>query len=128
MKKFWDEFKHFVMQGDLVSVAVAFIIGLAFKTLVDSLVNDLLMPIVGIVLGKTSFADLTLTLNDAVIRYGAFITQVFNFAIIAATLFVIVKAYERLRSLRSREEKEADPTELEVLTEIRDLLRERSTG
>lgn len=128
MKKLWDEFKKFVMQGDLVSVAVAFILGLAFKTLVDSLVNDVLMPIVGIVLGKTSFADLTLTLNDAVIRYGAFITQLLNFAIIGATLFVIVKAYEKLRSLRSREEKEADPTELEVLTEIRDLLRERSTG
>lgn len=124
MRRLWDDFKKFIMQGDLVSVAVAFILGLAFKTLVDSLVNDVLMPVVGIAVGKTSFDALTITINDAVIRYGAFIGEMINFVIVGATLFVIVKAYEKLRSLRSRAEKEADPSELEVLTEIRDLLRE----
>jgi large conductance mechanosensitive channel len=121
----WDDFKKFIMQGDLVSVAVAFILGLAFKTVVDSLVNDVIMPFIGIIVGKSSFSDLTVTVNDAVIRYGSFISALINFLIIGATLFVVVKAYEKLRDLRSPAEKAADPTELEVLEEIRDLLRAR---
>lgn len=125
MKNLWDDFKKFLFQGDLVAVAVAFVLGLAFKSIVDSVVNDLMMPMVGIVVGKASFADLTLEINDAVIRYGAFITAVINFLIIGATLFVVVKTYEKLRSLRSAAEKAADPTELDVLAEIRDLLRDQ---
>jgi len=119
----WADFKKFIMQGDLVAVAVAFILGLAFKSVVDSLVNDIIMPIVGIAVGKTSFSELTITINDAVIRYGSFIQWVINFLIIGATLFVVVKVYEHMKNLRSREEKEEDPSELDVLTEIRDLLR-----
>ncbi len=125
MSNLWDDFKKFIMQGDLVSVAVAFILGLAFKTVVDSLVNDVIMPFIGIIVGKSSFSDLTVTVNDAVIRYGSFISALINFLIIGATLFVVVKAYEKLRDLRSPAEKAADPTELEVLEEIRDLLRAR---
>jgi large conductance mechanosensitive channel len=119
----WEDFKKFVMQGDLVAVAVAFIIGLAFKTVVDSMVNDIIMPIIGAIFGKPSFDDLTLGIGDGVIRYGAFINAIINFLIIAATLFVIVRAYEKLKSMRSPAEKAADPTELEVLEDIRELLR-----
>src|SRR4051794_9403034 len=122
MSNLWSDFKKFIMQGDLVAVAVAFIIGLAFKTLVDSLVNNAIMPFVGAVFGKPSFDDLTLKIGDGIIRYGLFLNAVINFVIIALTLFVIVRAYEKLRSLRSPAEKDADPTELDVLTEIRDLL------
>jgi large conductance mechanosensitive channel len=123
MQNLWNDFKKFVMQGDLVAVAVAFIIGLAFKTVVDSLVNDIIMPIVGAIVGKPSFDDLTLEIGDGVIRYGSFINAIINFLIIAATLFVIVKAYEKMKSLRSPQEKAEDPSELDVLIEIRDSLR-----
>jgi large conductance mechanosensitive channel len=122
----WSDFKKFVMQGDLVAVAVAFIIGLAFKTVVDSLVNDVIMPIVGAVFGKPSFDDLTLKIGDGVVFYGRFINALINFAIIAATLFVIVRVYEAMKARRSPAEKAEDPTELDVLTEIRDLLASRS--
>jgi large conductance mechanosensitive channel len=122
----WSDFKKFVMQGDLVAVAVAFIIGLAFKTVVDSLVNDVIMPIIGAVFGKPSFDDLTLKIGDGVVYYGRFINAIINFAIIAATLFVIVKVYETMKERRSPAEKAEDPTELDVLTEIRDLLASRS--
>jgi len=124
----WADFKKFIMQGDLVAVAVAFILGLAFKSVIDSLVNDILMPIVGIAVGKASFSALTVTINDAVIRYGSFIQWVINFLIIGATLFVVVKVYEHMKNLRSREEKEEDPSELDVLTEIRDLLRRQQAS
>lgn len=124
MKNIWSDFKKFVMQGELVTVAVAFVIGLAFKSLVESIVNDIMMPLVGAIFGKPSFDDLTLTLGSGVIHYGLFINAVLNFLIIAATLFVVVQAYEKLRNFRSPEEQAADPTELEVLTEIRDLLRQ----
>lgn len=119
------DFKKFIIQGDLVAVAVAFILGLAFKSVVDSLVNDIIMPIVGMVVGKRSFSSLTVTINDAVIRYGSFIGWIVNFVIIGATLFVIVRLYEHMRSLRSAAEKAEDPSELDVLTEIRDLLRDQ---
>jgi len=122
----WSDFKKFVMQGDLVAVAVAFIIGLAFKTVVDSLVNDVIMPIIGAVFGKPSFDDLTLKIGDGVVFYGRFINAIINFLIIAATLFVIVKVFEAMKARRSPAEKAEDPTELEVLTEIRDLLASRS--
>ena len=122
MSTLWSDFKKFLLQGDLVSVAVAFIIGLAFKALVDSLVNDVFMPIIGAIVGKPSFSDLTLKIGDGVVKYGSFINAVINFLIIATTLFVVVRTYEALRAMRSPAEKAEDPTELDVLTEIRDLL------
>jgi large conductance mechanosensitive channel len=117
-----SEFKKFIMQGDLVAIAVAFIIGLAFKTVVDSLVDDIVMPFVGAIFGKPSFADLTFKIGDGVIHYGLFVNAIVNFLIIAATLFVVMRVYQSVKDRRSAAEKEADPTELDVLTEIRDLL------
>jgi len=128
MKNLLQEFKKFALSGDLVAVAVAFILGLAFKALVDSLVNNVIMPIVGIIVGKPSFDDLTLGIGDCVIRYRLFINAIINFLIIAATLFVIVQAYERLKAMRSPAEKAEDPSEVELLGEIRDLLRSQQRG
>jgi len=122
VSKYLNEFKKFVMQGDLVAIAVAFIIGLAFKTVVDSLVNDIVMPVIGAIFGKPSFDELTFKIGDGVVKYGLFINAVINFVIIAATLFVVMQAYDALKARRSPAEKAEDPTELEVLTEIRDLL------
>lgn len=125
MHNLWNDFKKFIMQGDLIAIAVAFILGLAFKQVVDSVVNDIVNPIIGAVIGKPTFNDLTLDIGDGVIRIGTFISVLINFLIVGATLFVTVKAYEKLKSLRSPAEKAADPSELEVLVEIRELLRNR---
>ena len=126
MNNLWTDFKKFVMQGDLVAVAVGLILALAFKQVVDALVDFILMPIVGAIFGKPSFDELTFKLGDGVVQYGAFITILINFLIVAATLFVVVKVYEAMKARRSPAEKAEDPTELDVLTEIRDLLASRS--
>jgi large conductance mechanosensitive channel len=123
MHKLWDDFKKFIMQGDVVTVAVAFILGLAFKQVVDSIVRDLINPIIGAIVGKPSFDDFTIDIGDGVLRVGTFLSVLLNFLIIGATLFVVVKAYEKLKDLRSSAEKEADPSEIDVLVEIRELLR-----
>lgn len=128
MSRVWNDFKKFIMQGDLVAVAVAFIIGLAFKTVVDSLVNDIIMPIVGAIVGEPSFDELTFSIGDGVIRYGSFINAIINFLIISATLFVIVRVYEKMRTMRSPAEKAEDPSEIEVLLEIRDALQRQQPG
>ncbi len=125
MHTLWNDFKKFIMQGDLVSIAVAFILGLAFKQVVDSVVNDIVNPIIGAIVGKASFDDLTIGIGSGVVRIGTFISVLINFLIVGATLFVIVKTYEKLKSMRSPAEKQADPSELEVLVEIRELLRNR---
>jgi large conductance mechanosensitive channel len=125
VKDLWADFKKFIMQGDLVAIAVAFVLGAAFKTMVDVLVNAVIMPIVAIPFGKPSFDDVVITVNDSKILIGTFITAVISFLIIGATLFVVVKTYERMKSMRSREEIAEDPTEVELLSEIRDLLKQQ---
>jgi len=84
------EFRDFLMRGNLVELAVAFVIGLAFAALVNSFVNDLIMPIVAMIIGKPDFSDLTFTINDAVFRYGAFITATITFVTTAAAIFFFV--------------------------------------
>lgn len=126
MRQFIEDFKKFINRGNLIDLAVAVIIGLAIKAVIDSLVNDVIMPIIGILFGKPSFDDLTLTINDSVIKYGTFITALVNFLIIAFVLFVVIKAWERMQSLRGAKEEEPEPLTRgeELLQEIRDLLRE----
>lgn len=84
------EFRDFLLRGNLVELAVAFVLGLAFAALVTSFVDDLIMPIVAMVFGKPDFSDLTFTINDAVFRYGAFITAVITFVTTAAAIFFFV--------------------------------------
>lgn len=105
------EFKDFLMKGNIVDLAVAFVIGLAFAAVVNSLVNDLIMPIIAMVIGKPDFSGLTFTINDAVFRYGAFITQVITFvAIAAAVFFFVVKPMQMVmaRAKKSAEEVVSD--------------------
>jgi large conductance mechanosensitive channel len=96
---------------------------------VNSLVNDVIMQIIAAIFGKANFDKLTWTVNDAVIRYGSFLTALVNFLIIAATLFVIIKAFEEMQQRRKRsgeevpEDEQSD--EVVLLTEIRDLLSEQ---
>jgi large conductance mechanosensitive channel len=129
MRGFLNDFKKFLMRGNVVDLAVAVIIGVAFNAVVQSLVNNILMPIIGAIFGKPSFADLTFKIGDGVVRYGQFITDVINFVIIAFAVFLAVKAFEMMQNLRRREPVE-DPAELSdealLLTEIRDLMRAQS--
>ena len=84
------EFRDFLLRGNLVELAVAFVMGLAFAALVASFVDDLIMPIVAMLIGKPDFGDLTFTINDAVFRYGAFLTAVITFVTTAAAIFYFV--------------------------------------
>ena len=98
-----QELRDFILRGNIVELAVAFVIGLAFAAVVNSLVNDLVMPLIAMVIGKPDFSDLTFTINDAVFRYGAFITAVVQFlAVAAAVFFFVVRPMNALMSrLRS---------------------------
>jgi large conductance mechanosensitive channel len=84
------EFRDFLMRGNLIELAVAFVLGLAFAALVTSFVDGLIMPIVAMIIGKPDIGDLTFTINDAVFRYGAFITAAITFVTTAAAIFFFV--------------------------------------
>jgi large conductance mechanosensitive channel len=84
------EFRDFLLRGNLVELAVAFVMGLAFAALIGSFVDDLIMPIVAMIIGKPDFSSLTFTINDAVFRYGAFITALITFVSTAAAIFFFV--------------------------------------
>ena len=127
MKKFMEEFKQFIARGNVMDMAVGVIIGGAFSAITTSLINDIVMPILGIFTGSISFAELSVTAGSAVITYGNFIQAVLNFLVMAFVVFCLVKA---INSLHRRKE-EAPPAppepsaEEKLLTEIRDLLKEK---
>ena len=127
MKKFMEEFKQFVARGNVMDMAVGVIIGGAFSAITTSLINDVVMPILGIFTGSISFANLSLTINGAVIAYGNFIQAVFNFLIMAFVVFCLIKAINKLHH-KKEEAPPAPPepsAEEKLLTEIRDLLKEK---
>lgn len=133
MKKFLDEFKAFAMRGNVMDLAVGVIIGGAFSAITTSLINDIIMPLLGIFTSSVSFADLSFTVNGAVIAYGNFIQAVLNFLIMAFIVFCLVKALNKLH--RKKAEAPAAPpappqptAEEKLLAEIRDLLKERADG
>jgi large conductance mechanosensitive channel len=97
------EFRDFLMKGNIVELAVAFVMGVAFAAVVNSFVNDLVMPVIAMIIGKPDFNDLTFTINDAVFRYGAFLTAVITFVAIAASVFFfIVKPMQAIQARRAR--------------------------
>ena len=99
-----QEFKDFIFRGNIVELAVAFVIGLAFATVVNSLVENLLMPVIAMIIGKPDFSGLDFTINDAVFRYGAFITDLIQFvAIAAAVFFFVVKPVQAMLARTRRE-------------------------
>jgi large conductance mechanosensitive channel len=102
------EFRDFLMRGNLVDLAVALVIGLAFAALVSSFVSDLVMPVIAMIIGKPDFSDLTFTPNDAVFRYGAFITAAITFvATAAAIFFFVVKPLNALMARMTKAEEAA---------------------
>ena len=107
------EFKDFLFRGNIVELAVAFVIGVAFAALINSFVENLVMPVIAAIIGKPDFSDLTFTINDAVFRYGAFLTAVIQFvAVAAAVFFFVVKPVDAMLARRKREPvEEAMPDE-----------------
>ena len=98
------DFKDFLMRGNIVTLAVAFVMGVAFAAVVNSFVNDLVMPIIAMIIGKPDFSDLTFTINDAVFRYGAFITSVIQFVAIGAAVFLFVVKPMQMMAARGQKE------------------------
>lgn len=122
---FFAEFRKFIARGSVMDLAVGVIIGGAFKSITDSLTNDILMPLLGLLVNRVSFSDLTLTLGSATIAYGSFLEAVLNFIIMAFAVFCIVKAFNRLHRKKEEAAPAPKPSKEELLlTEIRDLLKE----
>lgn len=113
------EFRDFLTKGNIVDLAVAFVMGVAFGAVVNSLVNNLVMPIVAMIFGKPDFSELTFTINDAVFRYGAFITDAITFiAVAAAVFFFIVKPVGAIMARTKKPEEPAGPTNEERMVQL----------
>lgn len=109
-KGFAAEFKEFILRGNVIDLAVGVIIGGAFQAIVNSLVEDIIMPVIGVILGKVDFSALAFEIGDATITYGKFITAIINFLIMALVIFCIVKAINKVSDKFSKPEEEAAPT------------------
>ena len=126
MKKFFEEFKAFATKGNVVDMAVGVIIGGAFGKIVSSLVSDIIMPLIGIILGGINFTNLSITLGSAVIKYGNFLQMVIDFLIIAFSIFVVIKianALKREKEIEDKVEEVKKDEQIILLEEIRDLLK-----
>jgi large conductance mechanosensitive channel len=142
MSGLFQEFKEFAMRGNVVDLAVGLVIGAAFGTIVTSLVNDVIMPPIGLVMGNVDFSDLFTNLSGQeyaslaaareagapVIAYGAFINAVINFVIVAFAIFLVIKGMNRLRRKQEQapEETPVPPRQETLLEEIRDILKARA--
>ena len=126
-----QEFKEFITRGNLVTLGVGFIMGIAFQAVVSSFVEDVVMPIVAVPFGEPNLSSLTLEVNGSVIEWGAFVTAAVLFLLTALAVFLfIVKPYNTYEARKRKEEdaveEDSGPTEIELLTEIRDSLQRRS--
>lgn len=140
--KFFNEFKEFIMRGNVVDMAVGVVVGGAFKSIVDSLVADLIMPCISTLTGKVDISKLSVTVIEAnesagekglIIPYGNFLQQIINFLIIAFSIFCVVKMINTFHDKFMKKKEEIEeaappaPTQEELLTEIRDLLKEKNS-
>ena len=125
MKKFIEEFKEFISQGNAMDLAVGVIIGAAFKSIVDSLVNDILMPVIGIATGGVDFSTLVLKIGSVSINYGLFINAIINFVIIAFIIFLIIKSLAKLKRKNKKEIQPALSEEVLLLRDIKDSLAKK---
>lgn len=136
MKKFFAEFKTFAMRGNVMDMAIGVVIGAAFGKITTSIVNDIIMPLIGLVTGGIDLTQWNILLNSAAVAAGAdpvtlgignLLAVILDFIIVAFAMFLLVKAMNKLASLKKKEEEapeeDPEPTSEELLTEIRDLLK-----
>ena len=125
----FKEFKEFISKGNVLDLAVGVIVGGACGKIVTSLVDDIIMPIIGLIIGGIDFSGLSLKIGDATVKYGMFIQNIVNFLIIAFSIFLVVKAVNKMRRIKpEKEEAPAEPQKTNeeiLLTEIRDLLKNK---
>lgn len=123
----WEEFKKFAVKGNVIDLAIGVIIGGAFGKIVSSLVNDLLMPFLGLFMGGIDFSSLQIEIGEAVIKYGSFIQNIIDFLIISFSIFLFVKLINKAKKKEDEESAPAAvPSKEEILlTEIRDLLKQK---
>ena len=122
----FKEFREFIARGNVLDLAVAVIIGGAFGAIVNSMIDDIIMPFIGIILGGIDFTSLSFYAGNAVILYGNFIQAIVNFLVISLAMFLVVRSYNKLQK-EEQEEPETPPEpspDVVLLTEIRDLLKE----
>ena len=127
MKNVIKEFKAFIERGSVIDLAVSVVIGGAFSSIVTSLVNDIIMPLIGIIIGGIDFTGLSFKVGSAYVKYGNFIQNIINFLIIAFALFLLVKGINKLshkEEPKKEESKKSD--EVILLEEIRDVLKKKS--
>ena len=130
MKKIISEFRTFIERGNVVDLAVGVVMGSAFSKIVTSVVDDLLMPIIGIIIGGHDFSNLSINVGSAVIKYGSLINNIINFFIISFCIFVLVKFINKLTSINKKEVKKEEKIvkksdEVILLEEIRDELKKK---
>lgn len=132
MKKFFAEFKEFISRGDVMSMAVGIIIGSAFTAIVNSLVKDVITPLIGIIMGGVDFTGIVVKVGNAELAVGFFIQAIINFLLTALALFCIVKGLNGMKKLAEKKKEEAPaepaapapvPEDIALLKEIRDLLK-----
>lgn len=128
MKNFFKEFKEFIAKGDVMSMAIGIIIGSAFTAIVTSVVNDIITPMMGLIMGGIDFKSIMIEVGDAQIMVGNFLQAVINFLITAFVLFLVVKMLNQLKRKPKEDEAPAPaepviPEDVKLLTEIRDLLK-----
>ena len=126
-KGFINEFKAFIKRGNVLDLAVGVIIGGAFSKIISSIVDDMLMPLLGVVIGGINFTELTLEVGDATIKYGNFLQNVIDFLIVAFCIFVFIKLINKFTKKEEKKEEPKAPkpsNEELLLAEIRDLLKE----
>lgn len=135
MKKFFHEFKEFAIKGNMMSMAIGIIIGGAFTAIVNSLVGDIIMPLITILTGKVNVSEVYFTIGDTQIYYGKFLQAVIVFLITSFVIFLLVKLLKKMSETNKHffkkkngevvEEAVVPPTSQELLTEIRDILKEK---
>ena len=127
MKKFMTEFKEFIAKGNVMTMAVGIIIGGAFTAIVSSLVADIVSPLIGIILGGVNFAGISVSVGSATLMIGNFIQAIITFLITALVLFFIIKAFNSFSRKEEEAPKEEEPApvpeDIQLLSEIRDLLK-----
>ncbi|MEI7548676.1 MAG: large conductance mechanosensitive channel protein MscL [Actinomycetota bacterium] len=131
MKGFIKEFKEFIATGNMLELAVAVILGVAVKGVIDSFTTDVVMQLIAAIGGKPDFSTLHFTVNNAIIGYGKVLTQFINLVVVGFVLFLMIKGYNHMKQRMAKDAlavpaAPAGPTEVELLEEIRDALRSRS--
>lgn len=120
------EFKEFISRGNMMDLAVGFIIGAAFTAIVNSLVKDLINPLIGLFIGEIDLSKLKFTIGEATFKYGSFLNAVINFLIIALVVFFLIKLVNKITPKKEVEEDPAPTNEEIYLRQIRDLLQEKN--